>query len=349
MKCNLDCSYCHSGLYGGHDNSQTHPPLDGCLNTIDFMYRYVDRHMQQRPSGLRYVNLNIYGGESLHHPNIVEILQQVHQRYQPYQDSWKLTVTTTTNAIVTPRILKDIIPLIDEFTVSYHTENTPKQKQQFLDNLLTIQAAGRRLKCVVLMHTEPELFADANAMINWLRQHSIRSLPRQLDDFSFKNQFYDQQQVQWFQNLYQAKTTRADVELPIKQGSLSNTGRACCGGRQLCADQDYKTRNAFVGNKFTDWYCSVDRFFVYIKQTTGEVFTNKDCKMNYQGSVGPIGHLDNPEPMLTGTTPVIQCQKAQCFCGLCAPKAQSLDTYNTIMRKYEIPNSNLLQETQRPN
>jgi hypothetical protein len=39
--------------------------------------------------------------------------------------------------------------------------------------------------------------------------------------------------------------------------------------------------------------------------------------------------------------PVIQCAKQRCYCGLCAPKAADLDTYNHIMKKYEIPNSNL--------
>jgi hypothetical protein len=55
---------------------------------------------------------------------------------------WHLTVTTTTNAIISNKKLKQIIPLIDEFTVSYHTESTEKQKQQFRDNLLTIAQSG---------------------------------------------------------------------------------------------------------------------------------------------------------------------------------------------------------------
>ena len=72
--------------------------------------------------------------------------------------------------------------------------------------------------------------------------------------------------------------------------------------------------------------------------------------MNFEGAVGPIGHLSNTKELLddlkqkldTGTLPVIQCKKYKCTCGLCAPKAQDLTTYNKIMEKYEIPNSNLL-------
>ena len=146
MKCNLDCSYCETGIYGGHDNTQRHPLLADCFRTIDFMFHYADIYMQRKPNGLKYVVLNVYGGEALHHPDIVAILTAVRQRYEPYQDRWHLTVTTTTNAIVAPHKLEKIIPLIDEFTVSYHTENTAEQKQQFRDNLLKIQAAQCRQK-----------------------------------------------------------------------------------------------------------------------------------------------------------------------------------------------------------
>ena len=64
------------------------------------MFEYVDQYMQRKPAGLRYVILNVYGGESLHHPDIVEILSQIQEKYQPYAGSWHLTVTTTTNAIL---------------------------------------------------------------------------------------------------------------------------------------------------------------------------------------------------------------------------------------------------------
>ena len=73
--------------------------------------------------------------------------------------------------------------------------------------------------------------------------------------------------------------------------------------------------------------------------------------MNFDGTVGPIGNLDNTEPMLTQardpTKSIIRCAKERCYCGLCAPKAETLDTYQTIMRKYEIPNNDLRHPSQR--
>jgi hypothetical protein len=81
---------------------------------------------------------------------------------------------------------------------------------------------------------------------------------------------------------------------------------------------------------------------LYIKQVNGEVFTNKDCKMNFDGNVAPIGNLSNVQSLLdqtkiwleTGTMPTIQCKKSRCLCGICAPKAPTQEEYNKIMPKY---------------
>jgi hypothetical protein len=312
------------------------------------MFEYVDLYMNTKPKGIRYVVLNVYGGESLHHPNIVEILRQIRQTYQAYQDRWHLTVTTTTNAIISNKKLKQIIPYIDEFTVSYHTESTDKQKQQFRDNLLTIAQSEKRQKCVVLMHQTPELFQDATDMISWLTENYIKILPRQLDGDTGTDgdRIYNQSQVQWFDKLYSSKSFGQTNSLlqDKKESHLTDIGRACCGGRQTCTDQNYKQRHVYVDNKFPDWYCSVNHFFLYVKQVNGEVFVNKDCKMNFEGSVGAIGNLNNTESILiklkkqldNDTLPIIQCKKHNCFCGLCAPKAKNLGTYNSIMEKYYL-------------
>jgi hypothetical protein len=349
MKCNLDCSYCPTGIHGGHDNSTQHPSLEKCLDAIDFMFKYVDLYMNTKPRGIRYVILNVYGGESLHHPDIVEILQQVKQRYQPYADLWHLTVTTTTNAIVSPKKLEKILPLIDEFTVSYHSESTEKQKQQFKDNILTIRNSGRRQKCVVMIHNSPEYFQDSVSMIQWLSDNDIKFLPKQLDGdvgTADKKRIYNNNQVKWFDQFYQQKTfeTSTDLLSEDKDLRLTDVGRACCGGRQTCQNQNYKQRHFYVENKFPDWYCSVNEFFLFVKQVNGEIYVNKDCKMNFDGNVGPIGLLEHAEKILSNlkfqlenkTLPIIQCKKYKCNCGLCAPKAKHLDVYKSVMKKYQL-------------
>ena len=348
MKCNLNCSYCSTDLYGGHDNGTRHPPLQKCLEALDFMFAYVDLYMSTKPQGIRYVILNVYGGESLHHPDIVDILSQIKDKYKIYRNKWHLTVTTTTNAIVSDKKLRQIMPYIDEFTVSYHTENTDKQQQQFKKNLLTIAESGKRQKCVVLMHQQPDLFDDSKRIILWLEENKIKFLPKQLDGHGGLDggkRIYSQQQVQWFGKLYKDKTFGDPEELlrDKSNSNLANVGRACCGGRQLCANNNFKQRHFYVENKFPDWYCSVNHFFLYVKQVNGEVFVNKDCKMNFEGQVGPIGTLVDTQKILStlrdqlekGSMPVIQCKKYNCLCGLCAPKAKDLSTYHSIMEKYQ--------------
>lgn len=341
MKCNLDCDYCFRGLYGGHDNSTQHPPLEQCLSALDFMLEYADIYVSTKPKGLKYVTLNVYGGESLHHPDIIEILEQTHNRYEKYKDRWKLIITTTTNAILPQRKLKRIIPYIDYFMVSYHTNNTDKQKNQFKENLLLLKQSGKSVKCIILMHNDPVLFQDSQNMIDWCNDNGINYFPKQLDHSSGNTAFdYDEKQVVWFKKHYQ------DPALEFKKVNdkfdLADSGRTCCGGRQLCLDGNRQQKHLYVQNKFTNWYCSVNEFFLYVKQVTGEIFVNKDCKMNYQGQVGPIGHLPDADQLLKTTKkqikekslPVIQCKKQSCFCGLCAPKAKQKEKFNDIMRKY---------------
>lgn len=348
MKCNLDCSYCETGLYGGHDNSTKHPPLTECLHTIDFLYEYVDLYLQRRPKGLRYAVLNVYGGESLHHPNILEILKQVRSRHAAYAHSWHLTVTTTTNLIIPAAKLLKISQLVDEFTVSYHCENNHKQKTLFKNNIKLLQQQGCKIKCIVLMHSEPELFADAEQMINWCKQNQVAVLPRQLDHKVEHTQFnYNDQQVVWFDRFYKSRNKNTEHQVEFKKVAdkydLAKSGRSCCGGRLICGDQNFREKTSYVTNYFPGWYCSVNEFFVYVKQVTKEIFVNKDCKMNFQGTVGAIGTLDRSHTLIqwtrshltANTLPVIQCAKSFCACGLCAPKADNQDLYHKIMVKYK--------------
>jgi hypothetical protein len=278
----------------------------------------------------------------------VEILSEVRKKYEPYADRWHLTVTTTTNAIVSDKKLKQIIPYIDEFTVSYHPENTEKQHQQFKDNLLTIAQSGKRQKCVVLMHQESNAFDKSVSVINWLKENNIKILEKQLDGFNgtgSKERKYTESQVAWFDNIYKEKSYNVGTtELSSTDNlNLIDVGRACCGGRQTCADQNYKQRHYYINNKFPDWYCSVNWFFLHVKQVNGEIYVNKDCKMNFNGEVGPIGNLSDTTAVLSKLStqltehnlPIIQCKKYKCHCGLCAPKAKTLDTYNKIISKYQ--------------
>lgn len=358
LKCNLDCSYCSTGIYGGHDNSIPHPSVKECFETIDFMFEYVDLYMSNRIDSLKHVILNVYGGESLHHPHIVEILQKCKDKYiKHYTDKWKLILQITTNLILPEKKLYKIINLLDNFTVSFHSESTNKQREQLKNNCKTLQEHDKKFNCIVLMHPNEEKWKICIDFIEWCKKNNISYLPRQLDHGSATTHFnYNKHQLEWFKELYSRRNGKEqvlDVEWKTEKNNenkfdLSDSGRSCCGGRMLCANQKHKRTHAFVENKFKGWSCSVNEFFLYIKQVTGEIFVNKDCKMNFDGEVGPIGNIKDSQRLLNWTKrnienqtmPVITCKKDRCLCGICAPKSKFKSDFNNVVKKYRTFNIN---------
>ena len=353
LKCNLDCSYCADGTdtSAGHYSLADHPDTNECLKTIDFMFKYVDLYMTYKPNWTKQVILNLYGGESLTHPDIVAILEKTKDEYSYYKSKWPLKITCTTNAIIGPKRMKAVTQYIEEFTVSYHCENIPKQNQQFLANLKIIKESGCDLKVIILMHHDQKYWPELFEVMNYCEQNSIKYLPRQLDG----NFEYNAYQQNWFLNFYKNKTITKSKKVQEEElsnigeennsGTMNNVGRACCGGRNFCADENYRKPIPYiVNNNFKNWFCSVNWFFVYIKQHTRDIYTNKDCIMNFDNVPGPIGSLDHAEDLLiwteqklaSGNMPVIRCAKNKCACGLCAPKAKEFKKFKSIMQKHQL-------------
>lgn len=340
-RCNLDCSYCAIGLDGGRDNSFEHPSLEDCTRTIDFMYEYVNLYMKNKKPTQRKVILNVYGGESLFHPDIVEILTACREKYKQYADQWHLTITTTTNAVINKSIWAKIIPLIDEYTLSYHAENLPKQEKLFFDNLLSLTANNKRVKCAVMMHNKSELWSKSVNAIEFCRANNIRYVATPFDntDLEYTNDQYNFIKQQW--ELNPKQQSLESVGAQTKVVSICE-GRACCGGRKLSLNNDLKSSVTFVPRQgFKGWYCSVNWFFLFIQQVSGNVYTNKDCRMNFDGTVSPLGNLSQTENMLrdlkkqfeTKSMPVIQCAKSICRCGYCAPKAEHINDFKDLITR----------------
>jgi hypothetical protein len=351
-KCNLDCSYCPTDIEtGGHNNNTKHPKLEECLKTIEFMYEYVDLYMEHKKPSQRKVILNVYGGESLFYPNIVEILQACRDKYKPYADKWELTITTTTNAVINKNIWEKIISLIDEFTVSYHAEHLPKQAKLFFDNLLRLKELNKRVKVVVMMHADPELWKNSIMAIEFCQTNNIRYLAKPYDnhDLSYSNEQYDYIKNYWITNTNTKNLEESKQRLESignKDSVISiNEGRACCGGRKLALNNSLKSSVTFISRQgFRDWYCSVNWFFLYVQQVTGKVYTNRDCRTSFNGKVEPLGYLENTSEMIdqledflnNKNMPVIRCVKSICLCGYCAPKAENINDFKELISRNVI-------------
>ena len=111
----------------------------------------------------------------------------------------------------------------------------------------------------------------------------------------------------------------------------------------MCSNGNLKQRSFFIqDNNFFDWHCSVNWFFLFIRQHTNEIFVNKDCRMSFNNKVEPIATLDSAKELIektkqqltSGSMPVIQCKKSRCVCGLCAPKALTRSNFDNIMNKH---------------
>jgi hypothetical protein len=323
------------------------------------MYEYADRYMQLKPAWQKMVVLNIYGGESIFHPDILQILEEVRVRHKKYQDRWPITVTCTTNAVAGKSLWKKIADLIDEFTISFHSTALPKQRKQILDNILYNKSIERRQKIVFVMHNDPAKWDISQEAVEFCKHHNVRYIVK-ANDYPGPGWQYNKEQYVFFKNYYQEKTVAksrsiiSDVMDSVESETvgMGHVGRSCCGGRKLCGNQDLNRPVAFMPEAgFFDWHCSVNWYFLFIKQVNGNVYYNKDCRMNFDGTTKAIGNLSNTKSILDDqikllsgdSIPVIQCKKSLCVCGYCAPKAEKFEDFQKIMKKHTLENVKFLK------
>lgn len=329
LKCNLDCSYCGDG----HNNKIPHPSLSESLDTVDFIISYVDIVMKSKPAHLRNANLNIQGGESLVHPSIIDILKYTREKSKKLD--WNLSIATITNAVVKDKIWSRLVNLIDNYTISFHTESSFTQQEQVRKNILYLVKQEKPFHVSVLMH--PKHWDTCMHMIKWCEENNIPYIKRQIDHHWADIRFnYSRDQAEFITGNTKPTLIQTAAALLTNGFDISSQGRSCCSNQTLCTSSCSSTTR-ITGNNFKNWHCSVHKFFLYIRQTTGEVFTNKDCKMNFNNNVGPIGYLWHTDSILDNlqkSNDYIICDKKQCWCGLCAPKAATSEDYNRIIAKY---------------
>lgn len=348
--CNLDCSYCRN-----HDNSTKHPDKEECKKSVDFMLKYADIILSAKKSFGRAVTLNLLGGETLIHPDIVEILEYLNQVYTTtYKDRWPLTVSLMTNGIVGKNVLEKCLPIIDYWTVSYHTESNDKQKAMSIDTMYAIRDAGKPLNVRVMAHSGNANFKECVELSEQLTRDNIKNALKPIGVHGSDAQWtvenpevhrYTKPQTEYVLKYYNSKNTNqlslsSAVQVDDKY-VIASAGYPCCSEKDLCVNLDRKNTVTHIPRtNFKEWYCSVNWEFLYIKQHERNVYHNTACLVNYENQVAPIGSLDQTDKMLldmqtriqTKSVPVIRCPKDRCGCGICAPKAETKESFEQIIK-----------------
>lgn len=339
MKCNYDCSYCGpdgpDGQIGGHDNRMAHPSKEICLKMLEHGFEYVDAYMENKKPTMRSVTLNIYGGEALYHPDIEEMMEQTSVLYNKYKDRFSLVRNLTTNATATQKKWENISEHLEQVTFSWHSQGPDKLKKNFLLNLDITHKAKKRYDLIILMY--PGRWAECITMLRYLQNKGYNARPRILDG---KEGVYTEEQLRDMSEMW-----ASDEELvqDIKDSRIHTKGRACCGGRSMCTDRDYKNPKKFIPrDNFIGWQCSANQFFLMANCQSKNFYTNKDCHVRHDGTRGPIATLDTMAEYVVGlkhtlssnSNHFLKCVQKTCLCGSCAPKSMDKEVLMDIMKIY---------------
>ena len=139
-RCNYDCSYCPVHR---HDNFSPHATLESLKDNVDFLYEYIDLHLQYRKS--KIANIGFTGGEPTVNPNFIPFAKYLRTEYDTkYKDSWECGFALTTNGAMGEKMGQAVMENFDHATVSYHSESDNKLKQQVKDRILQFHYQGQK-------------------------------------------------------------------------------------------------------------------------------------------------------------------------------------------------------------
>ena len=341
FKCNLDCSYCES-----HDNLSIPIPLEVCKKTIDFIFRYTDLILSVKPKYEQAASLNLIGGEPFTHPDIEEILTYANTLYKErYEHKWRLSVCLTTNGIAGNNLLKKCLPYVDKWTVSYHTESLPKQKELTLQNIHMLHQSSDNFEVRVMAPPDKDKFDDARSVHSLLISQGINALMKPIN-----TKEYGRDETRYLKSFWNNKNTDVDSTYSTEKGIT------CCSERPLVIDSNRKNPTNFIPmNNFEGWYCALNWNFLHIDKNS-RVFHNSSCHITYGSSKEePIGTIDNYEEILdrlktqidNKTVPVVICPKQACQgCGMCATKAKTKEEFEKLM-KFHLTDTSILNYSLR--
>ena len=333
-RCNYDCTYCEATR---HDNHSIHKSLEEYKETFKFIDQWVtmyDHHKLYKTS----TNINFTGGEPTANPNFWELIDHIKQ----HNSSYKLSLTT--NGAWGEIYCQKVLDNFDGVTISYHAEADQKQKDRVLNNIILLSKTNIWLQVNVMLHVD--YWDETVRVYEKLKSLGINCKPRPIGDGNVvrKGWFvdtdgtnrrtshtYSAEQQAWFFNAVGIDKTSESSE----EGN--QIGRSCCGSRLLEGKVNSEWKPiTFINTNFKNWYCMVNWFFLYIDQETNLVYHHQTCKATHNGAPGPIGLLDNTEELLSNLKtylanpePIV-CPNQRCGCGMCIPKAESLEDFTVL-------------------
>lgn len=335
-KCNLDCSYCR-----WHDNTLDPVELEQCLKSIDFILEYGSIILSLKKPYEKTLAINFIGGEPMLHPEIDVILEHLHNSYQQiYKDQFKLSTVITTNGTAGSNMFAKCINYVDRWTVSYHTESLPRQKEICLQNIDFLQSSDKMLEVRVMAPNNGQQFEEAQQVHSELKTKNVNALLKPITGAD-----YTENQTVKFKTFWMSK------HIDDLDNYQTNKGITCCTDRPLVLNRDRKEKTNFIpSNNFKGWYCGVTFHYLYVDHL-GDIWHNNACHVSYETNKSePTGNLANADSVIqslrnkiaNGAVPVQICPNDLCKgCGMCAPKAKTKEEFLQVM-KLHLDNTDIL-------
>jgi hypothetical protein len=324
-RCNYDCSYCPPHR---HDNTSEHASLEELKAGAEFVFEYISLIIKHKKH--KTVSISFTGGEPTVNPEFINFSRYVKDLYQQkYSNQFKLILDLTTNGAMSKKIANGVLEIFNHVTVSYHTEEKLKTKEQSLERIYQLFDGGMDLKVNVMLHAIN--FDECKAVMEQLKSRNISYIPRAIGEepnSKFAHR-YTQEQIDWFQNYWG------------QDANKTLTGRPCCGGRSFktCGESGVSEVKFINYRNFQNWHCSVNWYFLHIEQQTDSVYHHQTCQARFDGTRGPIGKISKgtdiienlKHQLLNNSMPTIVCPNNICGCGLCTPKSKNKDDYFKII------------------
>ena len=338
LKCNYDCAYCSIGPHG-HDNSTKHPPLENCITMLQQLYQYTDAMLEHKKPAFKDAILNVYGGEALYHPHIENILIETTRKYEKYSNRWRLRRRLTTNATATENLWHVICEHIEGITFSYHSQGSEKMKTLFKKNIEHAVKIKKEHDIIVCMYPHLSYWQDCLDFLQYCDSNGLNARPKLLDGpLGVYAERQLEQLIPYIKNFDQS-----DINKINKGSSVDAQSRGCCGGRSMCINRNIKEHTTMIPREvgFKGWHCSANQFFIHGNNVYGTYYTNKDCQVRLDQTLGPIATVDTMEKYIEDikklnntALPTLRCVQQKCWCGTCAPKSIHKENLDDIMKIY---------------